>query len=187
MKFYKTEEGELVALKDLENAAELGYVELDKETYIKEFEAANKEEEVEVEVESEIPESLKEEVELLKKYGSVGKALVALDKKVKVLEGGEPAVIVSDNFQDGADKAPFNLQVRNTSGDAVAFKAVISDVPYSEIPTLVAGEYEYEVSKGADGYVHTFTGKLEGYASITITGGAPNPAGDGSGLTLSEG
>lgn len=93
-------------------------------------------------------------------------------------------VLVSDNFQDGNSKAPFNLQVRNTTGDSVEWVAVVSGTPYLEIPDLVDGDYSHEVSKGDDAYIHTFSGKLDAYQSITITGGIPSPAGTGEGLEL---
>lgn len=87
--------------------------------------------------------------------------------------------LANDNFQDGADNAPFNLQVRNTTGAELAFVAVISDVPYESIPDLVKGAYTLETTKSNSGYTHTFSGKLAGGAKITINGGAPSPAGAG--------
>lgn len=93
-------------------------------------------------------------------------------------------VIVSDNFQDGNGNAPYNLQVRNTTGESVNWIAVVSDVPYSEIPDLKKGGYTLDVSATGDTYSYTFEGTLSAYANIVITGGLPTPAGTGSGLEL---
>lgn len=99
----------------------------------------------------------------------------------EVTAGLKPAngILVSDNFQDGKSKASYNLQVRNTAGESVAWVAVVSDAPYSSIPALVGGEYELEVTESDKGYTYTFSGKLAGYESITITGGVPSPVGNG--------
>ena len=94
--------------------------------------------------------------------------------------------LVVDNFQDGRLKAPFSLIVRNETADPVKFTAVVRDAPYEKIPALVAGDYSLETVKSEGGYTHTFTGKLEGYASISITGGVPNPAGSGKTDTSPE-
>lgn len=90
-------------------------------------------------------------------------------------------VLVSDNFQDGNGNAPFNLQVRNTTGNPTTWAAVVRDVPYATIPSLNAGQYTLNTT-GTGPYTHTFTGTtpLGAYANITITGGAPSPAGVGT-------
>ena len=110
-------------------------------------------------------------------------------------EGGEsdptlpPAdgKVVSDNFQDGNGNAPFNLQVRNTTGNSANWQALVSGVPYATIPGLVAGNYTLATTDNGDGtYDHLFTGTtpLGGFQNIIITGGLPVPAGTGGGLTL---
>ena len=96
---------------------------------------------------------------------------------------GTPAngALVSDNFQDGNGNAPFNLQVRNTTGNATNWQAVVTG-PYSTIPNLNAGNYTLQTTDNGDGtYTHVFTGTttLGGLANITITGDAPTPAGQG--------
>ena len=88
-------------------------------------------------------------------------------------------VLVCDNFQDGKSKAPYNLQVRNTAGEAVKFIAIVRDAPYSKIPSLVEGGYSLDITESDTGYTYTFTGTLEDYASITITGGLVSPVGNG--------
>ena len=96
---------------------------------------------------------------------------------------GTPAagVIVADNFQDGNGNAPFSMQLRNTTGTASNWIAVIRDVAYSSIPSLNAGPYTLTTS-GSGPYTHTFTGTspLGAYANIAITGGTPSPAGVGT-------
>lgn len=94
--------------------------------------------------------------------------------------------LVVDNFQDGNSKASFNLQVRNATGDAVKFVAIVRDVPYANIPDIVAGDYELVTTEADTGYTHTFSGKLSAYASISITGGVPSPAGVGKTDTSPE-
>lgn len=94
--------------------------------------------------------------------------------------------LVVDNFQDGKSKAPYNLQVRNTTGEAVKFIAVVRDAPYSKIPSLVEGDYSLEITESDAGYTYTFTGTLEAYASITITGGVVSPVGNGKTETSPE-
>ena len=95
--------------------------------------------------------------------------------------------IVSDNFQDGEANATFNLQVRNTNGGDVNWQALVENVPYATIPGLAAGSYTLVTTDNGDGtFNHLFTGTqtLVGFANITITGGIPDPPGNGSGLTL---
>ena len=103
-------------------------------------------------------------------------------------ETGAPAngVLISDNFQDGNNNAPFNLQVRNQTNNATDWQACTPNVPYASIPNLVAGAYTLNTINNADGtYKHCFTGTsplgAQGSAnsSISITGGLPNPAGSG--------
>ncbi len=96
-------------------------------------------------------------------------------------------ILVSDNFQDGNGNAPFNLQVRNTTANATNWQAVVSNVPYTTIPALSAGNFTLvTIDNGNGTYMHRFTGTtvLGPYAGITIVGGVPSPAGSGTGLTL---
>ena len=90
-------------------------------------------------------------------------------------------VLVADNFQDGNGGAPFNLQVRNDTGSATTWTAVIRDVPYASITNLSSGSYALTTT-GAGPYTHTFTGTspLGAYSNVTITGDAPSPAGVGT-------
>lgn len=102
---------------------------------------------------------------------------------------GTPAngALVSDNFQDGVGNAPFNLQIRNTTGNVTNWRAVISNRPYATIPSLIAGNYTLVTVNNGDGtYTHTITGTvpLGAYANITIQGGLPIPAGNGTGLSF---
>lgn len=116
---------------------------------------------------------------------SVGSFLVAASVDA-VSEGpsvGTPAdgALVSDNFQDGNGNAPFNLQIRNTTGTSVPWVAVLNDVPYATIPSLNTGNYTLSTT-GTGPYTHTFTGTVDlgPYANITITGGTPSPPGVGN-------
>lgn len=117
---------------------------------------------------------------------SVGSFLVASSDGTPPGSGGTvgtPAngALVSDNFQDGNGNAPFNLQIRNTTGNAVPWVAVLNDVPYETIPNLSSGNYTLE-STGTGPYTHTFTSTadLGPYANIILTGGLPVPAGVGN-------
>lgn len=95
--------------------------------------------------------------------------------------------IVSDNFQDGNGNTQFNLQIRNTTGNTLGWVAEVQDVPYATIPSLVAGNYTHTVNNNGDGtYTHVFqsTVDLGAYANITIQGGMPTPAGNGTGLVF---
>lgn len=94
--------------------------------------------------------------------------------------------IVVDNFQDGEGDAPFNLQLRNASEKTLKFVAVIEDAPYSDIPDRIKTGHTLSTDKSESGYTHTFTGSLKSGAKIEIKGGVPDPAGDGSGLTVTE-
>ena len=89
--------------------------------------------------------------------------------------------LVVDNFQDGNGSAPFNMQIRNTTGSPVDWIAIIRDVPYATIPSLSAGAYTVSTS-GSNPYTYTFTGTspLAAYSNITITGGTPSPSGVGT-------
>lgn len=89
--------------------------------------------------------------------------------------------LVSDNFQDGNGNAPFNLQIRNTTGNPIDWIAIVRDVPYATIPSLSTGAYTVSTS-GTNPYTHTFTSTspLGAYSNITITGGTPSPAGIGT-------
>lgn len=91
--------------------------------------------------------------------------------------------LVNDNCQDGGGNAPFNLQVRNTTGDVISgFTTVWSSRPYSTIPGLVlpAGITHSVISNNDGTFEHVFTSSvgLNPFQSITITGGLPNPTGD---------
>lgn len=92
-----------------------------------------------------------------------------------VLSSGQ---LVVDNFQDGNGNAPFNLQVRNTTGSPISWKVVVTDVPYATIAGLTSGAYTL-VTTDTSLYAHTFTGTtpLGAYSNITITGGTPSPTG----------
>jgi len=95
--------------------------------------------------------------------------------------------LISDNFQDGNGNAPFDLQVRNTTGIPTPWEAVINNVPYATIPGISTGNYNLTTINNGDGtYTHIFTGtnNLGPYQSIQITGNLPIPAGTGSGLLL---
>ena len=95
-------------------------------------------------------------------------------------------VLKVDKFQDGKSKAPFSLVVRNETAEPVSFIAIIREAPYEKIPKLAEGDYSLETTKDGVGYTHTFTGKLTGYASISITGGVPSPVGNGKTETSPE-
>ena len=94
--------------------------------------------------------------------------------------------VVSDNFQD-LQFVPFNLQVRNTTGAAVHWEALVSGVEYSEVPSLVSGNYTVTTSMNEDGtFNHLFasTEPLAAFQNVVITGGILQTFGNGSGLTL---
>ena len=104
---------------------------------------------------------------------------------IKDDEGGLPETngdIVSDNFQDGENNAPFNLQVRNTTNEVVNYEAVVT-AEYSTIPNLNAGAAEYEAVQDGQLTKHIFKGQLQPFQNDTFTGGVPNPADTGE-LTL---
>lgn len=113
------------------------------------------------------------------KQEALAESVLATDLTAVVTLTPAESVLVCDNFQDGKSKAPYNLQVRNTTGDTVAWVAVIEDTPYKSIPALVEGNYELDVTESEKGYTYTFSGKLDGYESITVTGGVPSPVGSG--------
>lgn len=92
--------------------------------------------------------------------------------------------LVSDNFQDQR-YIPFNLQVRNTTGVAVSWEALIENVRYSTIPNLTLNGATMTTTENGDGtYNHLFSGTLDGYRNITLRGGTVSPFGTGSGLSL---
>lgn len=93
--------------------------------------------------------------------------------------------IVSDNFQD-QPFVPFNLQVRNTTGNTVDWQALVENVPYATIPNLnLNGALIQTVDNGDGTYSHMFTGEsIAPFQNIIITGGVVSPSGDGSGLSL---
>lgn len=123
-------------------------------------------------------------VRLRRKVGDVLVASTSGSSQSLTPSSGE---LVSDNFQDGNGNAPFNLQVRNTTGNPVNWVAVVRDVPYASIPNLAPGNYSLS-TEGTGPYTHTFTGTapLSAYSNITITGGLPTPAGAGSSSGLPE-
>ena len=89
--------------------------------------------------------------------------------------------LVSDNFQDGANNAPFNLQVRVNGQGPTNWQAVVSG-PYATIPNLVAGPYTLQTIDNGNGtYTHVFTGTaaISNFSGVTIIGDAPVPAGVG--------
>jgi hypothetical protein len=95
--------------------------------------------------------------------------------------------LVSDNFQDGNNFAPFNLQIRNTTGNNTLWQAVLSNKPYATIPSLQTGNYTLVTTNNGNGtYTHTFTATtaLGGYQNITIQGAAPTPQGNGGNLAF---
>jgi len=95
--------------------------------------------------------------------------------------------LVSDNFQDGNGRANFNLQIRNTGNSEVNWEALISNSPYEIIPDLnLPDEVTLSTTQNLDKtYSHLFAGfNLAGFANVVITGGLPDPAGIGSGLSL---
>ena len=118
---------------------------------------------------------------------------LAIDAPVNVLNSATlgsgsaltPAngVLISYNFQDGNGNAPFNLQVAATGG-ASTWKALVRNVPYASIPSLVNdGRYTLQTTDNGDGtYSHLFTGQdaLSSGENYIITGGTPAPAGAGT-------
>jgi len=98
--------------------------------------------------------------------------------------GAAQGIVVSDNFQDQRF-IPFNLQVRNTTGSAVNFEALVENVAYSSIPNLNLHNASMVTSDNGDGtYNHLFSGTLGAFQNIVMSGGVADPFGDGSGLTL---
>ena len=90
--------------------------------------------------------------------------------------------VVSDNFQDGAGNAPYNLQFRNTTNTPVVFEGIVTGVPYDTIPNLNPGAYKTTgaVPNPNGGYDYKYSGELAPFSNVTITGGLPTPAGVGS-------
>ena len=94
--------------------------------------------------------------------------------------------LVSDFFSDGANLAPFSLQLRNTTNAPINWEATISNAPYATITNL-SGPVTLVSSQNADGtYQHLLTGTapIAAFASAPINGDVPSPAGDGTGLEL---
>ena len=103
---------------------------------------------------------------------------------------GEPTlaaangIVVSDNFQDQMF-VPFNLQVRNTTGKAVRWEALLENVGYASIPNLNLNGATLVSSDNGDGtYNHLFSGANAPYQGITMFGGVVEPVGNGTGLRL---
>ena len=99
-------------------------------------------------------------------------------------EAGDPepmpaeGALVSDFCQDAFG---FQLQIRNTTGNATDWEIIWRDRPYSSIPGLQAGpSYTHSVVPNANGlfdHVFTSTTPLAGNQSVTIFGDAPSPPG----------
>jgi len=88
--------------------------------------------------------------------------------------------LVNDNFQDGNNNAPFNLQVRNTTWNATNRVAVVVWAPYATIPWLNPGNYTLQTINNGDwtyDHIFTWTTQLNGFANITITWWLPVPPG----------
>ena len=93
-------------------------------------------------------------------------------------------VVVSDNFQD-QQFIPFNLQVRNTTGNTVAWEALVENVGYGTIANLNLNGATMTTTENGDGtYNHLFSGTLDAYRNIIMQGGTVSPFGTGSGLSL---
>lgn len=103
---------------------------------------------------------------------------------------GEPTlaaaqgIVVSDNFQD-QQFIPFNLQVRNTTGSAVKWEALVENVGYASIPNLNLNGATLVTTDNADGtFSHLFSGSNAAFQNIVIRGNVVEPSGNGSGLSL---
>ena len=95
-------------------------------------------------------------------------------------------IVVSDVFQD-LQFVPYNLQVRNTTGQAVHWEALVENVNYSEIPSLFSGNYSVTTSQNADGtFNHLFasTEPLAAFQNFVISGGILENFSIGTGLSL---
>ena len=93
-------------------------------------------------------------------------------------------IVVSDNFQD-QEFIPFNLQVRNTTGNPVSWEALLENVGYSTIPNLNLNGATMSTTENGDGtYNHLFSGELDAHRNIVMQGGTVSPFGSGSGLSL---
>lgn len=105
-------------------------------------------------------------------------------------EEGEPTLaaaegkVVSDNFQD-QQFIPFNLQVRNTTGSAVRWEALVANVGYASVPNLNLNGTTLVTSDNGDGtFSHLFSGTSAPFQNTVISGGIVEPVGTGSGLSL---
>jgi len=103
---------------------------------------------------------------------------------------GEPTLaaanglVVSDNFQDQMF-IPFNLQVRNATGKAVKWEALLENVGYASIPDLNLNGATLITTDNGDGtFNHLFSGSNAPYQGIIMFGGVVEPVGNGTGLRL---
>ena len=108
------------------------------------------------------------------------------DDATGAVSTGEPtASIINDNCQDGdGGFVPFNLQVRNSSGNSIDWETIWRNRPYSVIPNLNAGNYIHSVIPAPGGlFDHVFTGTtpLGAFGNLAITGGVPDPLGSDQG------
>ncbi|MFS4466552.1 hypothetical protein [Maribacter sp. 2210JD10-5] len=84
--------------------------------------------------------------------------------------------LVSDFMDDGQNGPTntFQLQIRNTTGNAISYEALIENAPYATIPSLNLGNHTYQVIDNGNGtfnHIFTSTTSLAGFQSRTITGG----------------
>ena len=131
--------------------------------------------------------------EALEQADAEAVSVEAIDQAMSEFESSEPTLpaanglVVSDNFQD-LEFVPYNLQVRNTTGQALNWQALVSGVNYSEVPNLVPGNYTVTSSENADGtFNHLFssTEPVAAFQNVVIAGGIlPGGFGNGTGLTL---